>query len=52
MRKDELYQAARWLNLIIGFMNVYLYSIGGGYHLLGIGIINVGVWVFTRRASK
>ena len=52
MRKDELYQAARWLNLIIGFINLYLYSYGGGYHLLGIGIINIGVWVFTRKTNK
>ena len=52
MRKDELFQAARWVNLIIGFMNLHLYSIGGGYHLLIIGIINVGVWVFTRRVNE
>jgi hypothetical protein len=52
LKKDELFQAARWLNLIIGFMHLYLYSMGGGYHLLGIGIINIGVWVFTRRMNK
>jgi len=52
MRKGELYQAARWFNLIIGFINMYLYNTSGGYHLLGIGIINVGVWVFTRRVNK
>jgi len=52
LKKDELYQAVRWFNLIIGFMNLYLYSQGGGYHLLGLGIINIGVWVFTRRANK
>ena len=52
MRRDELFQAVRWFSLIIGFMTLYLYSIGGGYHLLSIGIINVGVWVFTRRANK
>ena len=52
MKKDEIYQATRWFNLIIGFMNLYLYSMGGGYHLLGIGIINISVWVFTRGANK
>ena len=52
LRKDELFQAIRWFNLIIGVMNLYLYGQGGGYHLLGIGIINIGVWVFTRRTNK
>ena len=52
LRKDELFQAIRWFNLAIGFMNLYLCFIGGGYHLLGIGIINIGVWVFTRRTNK
>tara|TARA_Y100000310_G_C20320559_1_gene640545 strand:+ start:415 stop:573 length:159 start_codon:yes stop_codon:yes gene_type:complete len=52
MRKDELHQAARWINLIVGFLNIYLFSLGGGYSLLGIGIINISVWVFTRRVNK
>ena len=52
MKKDEIYQAVRWLNLIIGFMNLYLYGQGGGYHLISLSIINIGVWVFTRRANK
>jgi hypothetical protein len=46
--KGELFQFARWTNLVVGFMNLYLYSAGGGYHLFGIGAINIGVWVFSR----
>jgi len=52
LRKDELFQAARWFNLLAGFLNIYLFNMGGGYPLLGIGIINIGVWVFTRRTNK
>jgi len=52
MRKDEIYQAIRWINLFAGFLNMYLFSLGGGYSLLGIGIINIGVWVFTRKTNK
>ena len=43
-----MFQFARWINLVVGFMNLYLYSAGGGYHLFGIGAINIGVWVFSR----
>ena len=48
LKKGELFQFARWLNLAVGFLNLYYYSIGGGYHLLGIGALNIGVWVFSR----
>ena len=52
MKRDEIFQATRWINLLIGLMNIYLYALGGGYHLLGIAILNIGVWVFTRRVCK
>ena len=48
MKKGEMFQFARWLNLVVGFMNLYLYTAGGGYHLLGIGALNIGAWVFSR----
>lgn len=51
MERDELFQFARWLNVIIGAINLYLYSMGGGYHLLGLGMINVSVWVLTRKVK-
>ena len=52
IKRDELFQAARWLNLIVGIFNMYLFTLGGGYSLLGLGIINVGVWTFTRGIQK
>ena len=48
INKGEMFQFARWLNLLIGLYNISMYVAGGGYHLLGIGAINVGVWVFSR----
>ena len=52
IKRDEMFQAARWLNLMVGILNIYLYTHGGGYHLLGIAMLNVGVWAFTRGIHK
>ena len=52
LKRDEMFQATRWFNLLVGLMNIYLYSLGGGYHLLGIAMLNVGVWAFTRGVHK
>tara|TARA_R100000808_G_scaffold12249_1_gene30674 strand:- start:322 stop:477 length:156 start_codon:yes stop_codon:yes gene_type:complete len=49
IKRDEWFNSIRWFNLIVGFMNLYLYVYGGGYHLLALGTINIAVWVFTRR---
>ena len=49
-RRDEFVGFIRWINLIVGLFNLYLFIAGGGYHLLGIGALNMTVWVFTRRA--
>jgi hypothetical protein len=48
LKRDEMFQAIRVLNLLVGLLNIYLYSLGGGYHLLGIGMLNISVWAFTR----
>ena len=37
-----------WLNLFIGFYNIYMWSIGGWLFNLIIGSINIGIWVFFR----
>ena len=39
-----------WFNLIIGFYNLYLYSINDGWFNLFVGSLNIGVWVFNRKA--
>ena len=46
--KSEMFQFARWINLIVGILNFYYFSIGGGYILLSIGALNIGAWVFSR----
>jgi hypothetical protein len=38
-----------WVNLLIGFYNIYLWSIGDNLFNLIIGALNIGVWVFFRR---
>jgi len=48
VKKDELFQLVRWVNLGIGLFYLYLWHFGGGFHLLGIGASNIAVWVFTR----
>ena len=51
IKRDELFQFMRWLNLLVGIFNLYLYSLGGGYHLLGLGLINTAIWSFTRKVK-
>ena len=52
MKRDEIFQATRWINLLVGLLNFYLYNSGGGYHLLGLAMLNIGVWAFTRGVHK
>ena len=52
LKRDEMFQATRWLNLAVGLFNFYLYTYGGGYHLLGLGMINIAVWSFSRGVHK
>ena len=40
------------LNLVIGFYNLYLYSIGDNLFNLIIGALNIGVWVFFSKWEK
>ena len=52
LKRDEMFQAIRVINLLVGLLNIYLYSIGGGYHLLGLAMLNIAVWSFTRGVHK
>ncbi len=47
--KKENIRAAAWLNLFIGFYNIYLYAQGDWWFNLIIGSLNIGVWVFFRK---
>tara|TARA_R110001583_G_scaffold152526_2_gene304435 strand:+ start:361 stop:525 length:165 start_codon:yes stop_codon:yes gene_type:complete len=41
-----------WLNLTLGFYNLYLYTNGGWWFNLIVGSLNIGVWVFFRNKTK
>ena len=47
--KRELFPYVLWINLIIGFYNLYLYTINDWWFNLLIGSLNIGVWVFNRK---
>jgi len=51
MKRDELINIVRILNLVIGLMKIYLFTTGAGYALLGLGVLNVGVWAMTRKVK-
>ena len=52
LKRDDMFQATRVINLLVGLLNIYLYSIGGGYHLLGLAMLNIAVWSFTGGVNK
>ena len=37
-----------WLNLVLGFHNLYVYVNNDSLFNLAIGALNIGVWVFYR----
>ena len=54
MTKEERIEGrkyAAWLNLFIGFYNIYLYSIEWNLFNIIIGSLNIGVWVFFRNGN-
>lgn len=52
MLHSESFQIIRIINLLIGFLYLYYFTIGMGFHLLGIGALNIGAWVFTRKGKN
>ena len=40
---------ARLLNLIVGFLNLYMWHIGGTLFTFAIGCLNIGVFVFGKK---
>ena len=41
--------AARLINLFVGFYNLYLWHIGDAVLLFLIGCLNIGVYVFGKK---
>ena len=46
--REQGFKYALWLNLFVGFYNIYLWSIDYWWFNIFIGSINIGVWVFNR----
>ena len=40
-----------WLNLALGFQNLYFYVNNDSLFNLAIGALNIGVWVFFRKLA-
>ena len=49
MKKNKKIKYIVWVNYLLGFYNLYLYSVGGSWFNLVVGTLNIGVWVFFRR---
>ena len=47
--RREAIRYSAWLNIFIGFYNIYLYGQGDWWFNLLIGTLNIGVWVFFRK---
>lgn len=47
--RNEIYQLVRYANLAVGLLYMYYYALGGSVFLLGVGSLNIAVWVFTRK---
>tara|TARA_B100000287_G_scaffold172342_1_gene162481 strand:- start:735 stop:893 length:159 start_codon:yes stop_codon:yes gene_type:complete len=47
--RREAVRASAWLNLFIGFYNIYLWNQGDWWFNFLIGTLNIGVWVFFRK---
>ena len=52
IKRDEVFHFVRWLNLLIGLFNIYLFNMGGGYHFLALSFLNTAVWAFTRKPQR
>ena len=48
MKNLKTFQWVLWINLFIGFHNIYLWNAGGNWFNILIGSLNIGVWVFNR----
>ena len=52
IKRDEVFHFVRWLNLLVGIYNLYLWGMGAGYPYLALGFLNSAVWAFTRKVNK
>ena len=50
--KKQWLKYVLWINLAVGFQNLYFYVNNDSLFNLAIGAINIGVWVFYRSKTK
>ena len=50
--KKQFIKYILWINLIVGFQNLYYYVNNDALFNLIIGALNIGVWVFFRNKVK
>jgi len=50
--KKQWLKYVLWINLALGFQNLYFYVNNGSLFNFAIGALNIGVWVFYRSKAK
>ena len=50
--RKEFMKYILWINLALGFQNLYFYVNNDSLFNLVIGALNIGVWVFYRNKTK
>jgi len=50
--KKQFIKYILWINLALGFQNLYFYVNNDSLFNLVIGALNIGVWVFYRNKTK
>ena len=50
--KKQFIKYILWINLALGFQNLYFYVNNDSLFNFIIGALNIGVWVFYRNKTK
>jgi hypothetical protein len=50
--KKQWLKYVLWINLALGFQNLYFYVNNDSLFNFAIGALNIGVWVFYRSKAK
>ena len=50
--KKTMIKYILWINLALGFQNLYFYVNNDSLFNFAIGALNIGVWVFYRNKTK
>ena len=50
--KKTIIKYILWVNLAVGFQNLYFYVNNDSLFNFAVGALNIGVWVFYRSKAK